>query len=433
MKALLLRRPVLSWALYDWGNSAFATTVMAGFFPIFYSTLSKDLSVQDSQLWFNITLAGSSILVAATAPILGAIGDRSGGRKRFLATFAILGVLMTAGLAWVHTGQWVMGLLLYGIGTIGFSGANIFYDSMLVDVSDEEQFDVVSGFGYALGYLGGGLLFTINILMVNNPETFGLADAGSAVKVSFLSVAIWWLVFTIPLLTGVEELPTKREASRMQAVREGIAQLVGTFHEIRKLRVLLTFLIGYWLYIDAVNTVIKTAVFFGDKVLGLPQASLVTALLVTQFVAFPAAMFFGWLGKKIGPRPAILIGLGVYVLTLFYAWRWLDTGADFYKLAVAVGLVQGGVQSLSRSLYARLVPTSKTAEFFGFFNMVGKFAAILGPLMMAMVPVLIAGADERDSILSLTLLFVAGGFLLWKVDVEKGAEAARAMEDGEFG
>jgi UMF1 family MFS transporter len=433
MKALLLRRPVLSWALYDWGNSAFATTVMAGFFPIFYSTLSKDLSVQDSQLWFNITLAGSSILVAATAPILGAIGDRSGGRKRFLATFAILGVLMTAGLAWVHTGQWVMGLLLYGIGTIGFSGANIFYDSMLVDVSDEEQFDVVSGFGYALGYLGGGLLFTINILMVNNPETFGLAGAGAAVKVSFLSVAIWWLVFTIPLLTGVEELPTKREASRMQAVREGIAQLVGTFHEIRKLRVLLTFLIGYWLYIDAVNTVIKTAVFFGDKVLGLPQASLVTALLVTQFVAFPAAMFFGWLGKKIGPRPAILIGLGVYVLTLFYAWRWLDTGADFYKLAVAVGLVQGGVQSLSRSLYARLVPTSKTAEFFGFFNMVGKFAAILGPLMMAMVPVLIAGADERDSILSLTLLFVAGGFLLWKVDVEKGAEAARAMEDGEFG
>jgi UMF1 family MFS transporter len=429
MKSVLLRRPVLSWALYDWGNSAFATTVMAGFFPIFYSTLSKDLSVQDSQFWFNITLAGSSILVAATAPILGAIGDRSGGRKRFLATFAILGVLMTAGLAWVHAGQWVMGLALYGLGTIGFSGANIFYDSMLVDVSEEEEFDVVSGFGYALGYLGGGLLFTINIFMVNSPQTFGLPDAGAAVKVSFLSVAIWWLVFTVPLLTGVKELPTEHEASRLQAVREGIAQLVGTFHEIRKLRVLLIFLVGYWLYIDAVNTVIKTAVFFGDKVLGLPQAALVTALLVTQFVAFPAAMFFGWLGKKIGPRPAILIGLGVYILTLFYAWRWLDTGADFYKLAVAVGLVQGGVQSLSRSLYARLVPTSKTAEFFGFFNMVGKFAAILGPLMMAMVPVLIAGADERDSILSLTLLFIAGGFLLWKVDVEAGAEAARAMED----
>jgi UMF1 family MFS transporter len=429
MKAVLLRRPVLSWALYDWGNSAFATTVMAGFFPIFYSTLSKDLSVQDSQFWFNITLAGSSILVAASVPSLGAIGDRSGGRKRFLSTFAILGVLMTAGLAWVHAGQWVMGLALYGLGTIGFSGANIFYDSMLVDVSDEEEFDLVSGFGYGLGYLGGGLLFALNIFMVNSPATFGLADAGAAVKVSFLSVAVWWAVFTIPLLTGVKELPTEHEASRMQAVREGIAQLLGTFREIRKLRVLLIFLVGYWLYIDGVNTVIKTAVFFGDKVLGLPPSALVTALLVTQFVAFPAAMFFGWLGKQIGPRPAILIGLGVYILALVYAWRWLDTGADFYKLAIAIGLVQGGVQSLSRSLYARLIPTSKTAEFFGFFNMVGKFAAILGPLLMSLVPLVIAGADERDSIMALALLFVAGGYLLWKVDVDAGIEAAQAMED----
>jgi UMF1 family MFS transporter len=428
MKQVLLRRPVLSWALYDWGNSAFATTVMAGFFPIFYSTLSQDLSVQDSQFWFNITLAGSSILVAASAPILGAIGDRSGGRKRFLATFAMLGVVMTAGLAWVHAGNWVMGLALYGLGTIGFSGANIFYDSMLVDVSREDEFDLVSAFGYGLGYLGGGLLFLINILMVNSPESFGLASPGEAVRWSFISVAVWWAVFTIPLLTGVEELPTEHKATRMQAVREGLAQLVGTFHEVRKLRVLLVFLVGYWLYIDGVNTVIKTAVFFGDKVLGLPPESLVTALLVTQFVAFPAAMFFGWLGKRIGPRPAILIGLAVYILALFYAWRWLDTGADFYKLAVAIGMVQGGVQSLSRSLYARLVPTSKTAEFFGFFNMVGKFAAILGPLLMALVPVLFAGADERDSILALTVLFVAGGALLWQVDVEAGTRAAQEMD-----
>ena len=426
---VLLRRPVLSWALYDWGNSAFATTIMAGFFPIFYSTLSQDLSVQDSQFWFTMTLAGSSILVAASAPILGAIGDRSGGRKRFLATFATLGVVMTAGLAWVHAGQWVMGLALYGLGTIGFSGANIFYDSMLVDVSEEEEFDIVSAFGYGLGYLGGGILFAVNILMVNSPESFGLADAGAAVKVSFLSVAVWWALFTIPLMTGVKEMPTEHAAeSRLQAIREGLGQLAGTFREIRKLKVLLVFLVGYWLYIDAVNTVIKTAVFFGDKVLGLPQASLVTALLVTQFVAFPAAMFFGWLGQRIGQRQAILIGLAVYVGALFYAWRWLDTGADFYKLAVAIGMVQGGVQSLSRSLYARLVPTSKTAEFFGFFNMVGKFAAILGPLLMGWVPILIAGADERDGILALSILFVAGGYLLWRVDVEEGARAAAEMD-----
>jgi UMF1 family MFS transporter len=428
MKNILLRKTVLSWALYDWANSAFATTVMAGFFPVFYSALSEDLSAQDSQFWFNITLAGSSILVAIAAPLLGAIADRGGSRKKFLVTFAMLGVFMTAGLAWVHAGMWWVGLLLYGLGTIGFSGANIFYDSMIVDVSEEEEFDIVSAYGYAMGYIGGGLLFMVNVIMVTKPEWFGLADAGSAVAASFLSVAVWWAVFTIPLLKGVDETPTENQASAGAAIREGMMQLVHTFREIRKLKVLLVFLVGYWLYIDAVNTVIKTAVFFGDRVLSLPQESLVTALLVTQFVAFPAALFFGWLGKRIGPRRAILIGLAVYIGALFYAWRWLDTGADFYKLAIAIGLVQGGVQSLSRSLYARLIPKSKTAEFFGFFNMVGKFAAIIGPLLMAMVPIVITGADERDSILSLTLLFVIGGFLLWKVDVEAGAKAAAEMD-----
>jgi len=426
MKRVLLSKPVLSWALYDWANSAFATTIMAGFFPVFYSALSSDISAKDSQFWFNMTLAGSSILVAVSAPILGAIADRGGNRKKFLATFAMLGVVMAAGLAWVHVGQWWAGLLLYGLGTIGFSGANVFYDSMIVDVSKEEDFDVVSAFGYALGYVGGGLLFALNVLMAQKPEMFGLADAGAAVKASFVTVAIWWAVFTMPLLFGVKETPTPHKASRWQAVREGLAQLAGTFHQVRKMRVLLVFLIGYWLYIDGVNTVIKTAVFFGDRVLGLDQGSLVAALLLTQFVAFPAALGFGWLGKKIGPRPAILIGLAVYIAALFYAWGWLEDSRDFFNLAIAIGLVQGGVQSLSRSLYARLIPKSKTAEFFGFFNMVGKFAAILGPLLMASVVVL--GATERDSILALSILFVVGGFLLWRVNVEAGSRAAAELD-----
>jgi UMF1 family MFS transporter len=430
MSKVLLQRPVLGWALYDWGNSAFATTVMAGFFPAFYSFLSKDMSTQDSQFWFNMTLAGSSILVAISAPILGAIADRGGSRKKFLATFAMLGVVMTAGMAWVQAGQWELGLLLYALGTVGFSGANVFYDSMLVDVSKKDEFDLVSAFGYGMGYVGGGLLFAVNVLMVKDPQLFGIADAGTAVKVSFLSVSLWWAVFTVPLLLNVRETPTPHKATRLQAVREGVGQLIGTFREVRQLRVLLLFLVGYWLYIDAVNTVIKTAVFFGDRVLSLPAADLMLAMLVTQFVAFPAALFFGWLGKKIGPRPGILIGLSVYVAALFYAWRWLTDSGDFYVLAVAVGLVQGGVQSLSRSLYARLIPVSKTAEFFGFFNMVGKFAAILGPILMAVTPVIIAGADERDSILSLNLLFFAGGYLLWRVDVDAGSRAAVEMEDG---
>ncbi len=428
MRSLFLRRPVLSWALYDWANSAFATTVMSGFFPVFYSAVTKDISTQDSQFWFNVTLAASSLLVAVAAPLLGAIADRGGTRKRFLAVFAFLGVLMTAGLAWVHAGMWWMGLVLYGLGTVGFSGANLFYDSMLVDVAGRKEFDMVSAYGYGLGYVGGGLLFALNVLMAQNPEMFGLADAAAAVKASFVTVAVWWAVFSVPLMLYVEETPTPGAATGLRAMREGMAQLVGTVRKIRRMRVLLVFLAGYWLYIDGVNTVIKTAVFFGDRVLGLPPAALVTALLVTQFVAFPAALAFGWLGQRIGPRRGILLGLAVYLGAIVYAWRFLEDAGDFYALAIAVGLVQGGVQSLSRSLYARMVPVSMSAELFGFFNMVGKFAAILGPTLMALTPLVIAGADTRDSIMSLSILFVAGAALLWRVDPAAGARLADELD-----
>ncbi len=428
MKHILLNKPVLSWALYDWANSAFATTIVAGFFPVFYSALSAGLSVEDSQFWFNITLAGGSILIAVAAPILGAIADRGGNRKKFLATFAMLGILMSAGLAWVGAGMWWVGLLVYGLGQIGFSGANIFYDSMIMDVSSEDDFDLVSGFGYALGYAGGGILFLTNVLMVTNPQMFGLADVGSALSLSFISVAIWWAIFTLPLLLGVKEIRSQSRLPFAESIREGFRQLLITFHELRKLKVAFLFLMGYWLYIDGVGTIYKMAVFFASRVLNLPQESLITALLVTQFVAFPAALFFGWLGKRIGPKPGILIGLAVYSLVVFYAWGWLDTAADFYKLAVAIGLVQGGVQSLSRSLFARLVPRSQITEFFGFFNMVGKFASILGPLMMAAVPILFAGSDARDSILVLVILFVAGGYLLTRVDVADGTRSARKID-----
>jgi UMF1 family MFS transporter len=429
LRGVLKRKPVVAWALYDWANSAFATTIMAGLFPVFYSAVSHDISTEDSQFWFNVTLAAASVLIAVSAPILGAIADRGGTRKKFLAFFAGIGIVMTAGLAWVHAGHWGMGLLLYGLGTVGFSGANVFYDSMLVDVAEEEELDLVSALGSSAGDIGGGLLFALNVLMVQKPEWFGLESAGSAVKASFLSVAVWWGVFTVPLLLSVPETPTQERAPRLEVMRAGIRQLVDTLKEIRNFRVLVLFLAAYWIYIDGVNTVIKTAVFFGGRVLGLEQAALITALLVTQFVAFPAALGFGSLGQRIGPKPAILLGLGVYLAALVYAWRFLADAGDFYVLAVAIGLVQGGVQSLSRSLYARLVPSSKTAEFFGFFNMVGKFATIFGPLMIAFTPMVIPGATERDGILSLTLLFLVGGFLLSRVRVADGMEAARRFDD----
>ena len=232
----------------------------------------------------------------------------------------------------------------------------------------------------------------------------------------------------MPLLLTVGESAPADKTTAIQAIRAGLAQLANTFRDLRRMRVLFLFLIAYWFYIDGVGTIIKMAVFFADRILGLPRESLITALLLTQFVAFPAALFFGWLGKKIGPRRGILIGLLVYVSVVAYAWGWLDSAADFYLLAVAIGLVQGGVQSLSRSLYARFVPKARSAEFFGFFNMVGKFAAILGPLLMAATPLIIPGADERDSILALLFLFVIGGWLLWKVNVAEGVRAASANE-----
>jgi len=406
----------VSWALYDWANSAFATTVMAGIFPIFYSSLSQDISTRDAQFWFNICLLVSSIAVAIAAPILGAIADAGGGRKKFLATFAMLGITMAAALAWVQAGMWVIGLVIYGLGKIGFAGANIFYDAMLVDVADEDDFDLVSGFGYALGYIGGGLLFLLNVLMITRPEMFGIADVSSAVSISFLSVAVWWAVFTIPLLRNLPEKKSGKSTTAGEAIRNGFTLLRETFAEIRHLKTVLIFLCAYWLYIDGVGSIIKMAVFFGSRVLSLPNDSLITALLITQFVAFPAALFFGWLGSKIGPRNGIFIGLTVYVLAVLYAWGKLETAADFYKLAVTIGLVQGGVQSLSRSLFARLIPREKATEFFGFFNMVGKFATILGPTLMALVPVLFAGASDRDVILVVILLFVSGGILLSRVD-----------------
>lgn len=429
IRGLLGDRQVVAWALYDWGNSAFATTIMAGFFPVFYGMLSAGLSKEDSQFWFNMALAGSSIVIAVAAPILGAIADRGGSRKRFLATFAMVGIAMSVALAWVHGGMWLPGLMIYALAQAGFAGANIFYDSMIMDVSSDGEFDLVSGLGYAFGYVGGGLLFLLNVLMVTNPQWFGLADAGSALSWAFVSVAIWWAVFTIPLLLWVREAPTTDEVSGLRAIREGWTQLRETFGHIRRLRVVFLFLAGYWLYIDGVGSIIKMAVFFANRVLELPSESLITALLLTQFVSFPAALFFGWLGNRIGPRNGILIGLVVYTGAIVYAWGWLNSGADFYRLAIAIGLVQGGVQSLSRSLYARIIPPSKTAEFFGFYNMVGKFAAIFGPILIAFVPVLIAGADARDAILVLILLFVGGGLLLSRVDVNAGTRAARELEN----
>ncbi|HLA71561.1 MAG TPA: MFS transporter [Steroidobacteraceae bacterium] len=412
MRELFKNRSVFSWAMYDWANSAFATTIMAGFFPVFFQKFwSIDVTATETtaRLGYGSAIAGA--VIAILAPILGAIADRGGTRKKFMFAWTLLGVAATGALYFTAKGEWVAALTLFVLATIGFNGGIVFNDALLLDVAKPGELDRVSAFGYSLGYLGGGLLFLVNMLMVQSPVTFGLRDATQAVQVSFVTVAAWWLIFTIPVMRGVREQHQGPRIEMSAAIRVGLRELGSTISHVRQYRTLVMFLIAYWFYIDGVNTIIKMAVNYGTA-LGLDTGALLKALLITQLIGFPSALLFGWIGNRIGPRPAILIGLVVYAGITVYAY-FLDSEREFFVLACAVGLVQGGVQSLSRSLFGRLVPEGKNAEFFGFFNMMGKFATVLGPLLIAIV----AGVthNERASIISLVLLFVIGGVLLWRV------------------
>lgn len=414
IRTALLRRPVIAWAFYDWANSAFATTVMAVFFPIFFKSYwdqASSATVSTFHLGMANTIA--SLIVALLAPIMGAIADKGGARMKLLALFTLLGVAMTASLPLVAQGDWMLASILFVGASLGFWGGNQFYDSLLLDVAREEDYDLVSGFGYSLGYLGGGLLFLVNALMAAKPAMFGLADAAEAVRVSFVMVAIWWTVFSVPVLLFVRESRASAPLPFAAAIGAGGRELLATLRHVRADRTLLLFLLAYWFYIDGVNTVMKMAVDYG-LALGFAQSSLISALLLVQFVGFPAALAFGLLGQRFGPRTGILIAIVVYACATVYAY-FLESEAEFYALAIVVGLVQGGIQSLSRSLYGRLVPAGKAGQFFGFYNMMGKAAAVLGPLLTGVTALLTN--NSRLAILSLVLLFVIGGALLLRVKV----------------
>jgi UMF1 family MFS transporter len=411
LKAWLAARPALSWALYDWANSAFATTVMAGFFPAFFRqfwSTGVDSAVTTFRLGMVNAVAG--LTIALLAPLLGAVADRGSHRKRMLLAFSLLGAGATFALFFVSQGQWLAAALLFFMGTIGFSGGVVFSDALLLDVAKPADYDRVSALGYALGYLGGGVLFAINVLMVSQPEWFGLADKAAAVRWSFVTVAVWWVLFMLPLMLFVKEQPAARVATG-GSLAAGWRELQRTAREVRKSPELLQFLLAYWLYIDGVNTIIKMAVDYGLS-LGITDSYLLGALLLTQFVAFPASLAFGWLGKRIGARAGVLLGLAVYVAITVWAY-FLDSAVEFFLMAATIGLVQGGVQSLSRSMYGRLVPEGKSAEYFGFYNMVGKFGTVIGPALMGGVALLTH--STRFSILALLLLFVGGGLLLSRV------------------
>jgi UMF1 family MFS transporter len=439
------KKSIWGWALYDWANSAFATTVMAGFFPIFfkqYWSFGADVNVSTAQLGFGNSIA--SLIVALMAPILGAIADKGSAKKKFLIFFAYLGVLMTAALFMVQKGQWVWAIFIYMMGIIGFSGANVFYDSLLPGIVGEEKIDYVSGLGFSMGYLGGGLLFLINILMTKMPQTFGLPDATAAVRYSFLSVALWWGLFTLFTIFWVPEKKVPSvEKSAQSITAAGFRQFAGTFKKIRHLNVVFLFLLAYWFYIDGVDTIIRMAVDYGLS-LGFKSSDLIVALLIVQFVGFPAALIFGKLGELWSVRKSIFLAIAIYMGVTIWG-TMMSRPMEFYVLAVVIGLVQGGIQALSRSYYSRLIPKNKAAEYYGFYNMLGKFAVILGPVLMGLVGlivkrVLMPPSPTEEQIIavgqlasrwgmaSILLLFIIGGVLFYFVDEEKGKQQAALLE-----
>lgn len=488
------KKGAFSWAMYDWANSAFTTTVQAALFPIFFGSYwSAGMKGSESTMWLGYGLSLSGLLVAFSAPIIGAFADRGGRRKRFLLFFAGIAMLGTASFYFIGKGEWQMALIIYVICAAGFLAADSLYNSLIVDVSTSDNVDYLSGFGYSIGYLGGGLLFLVNILMVQQPHWFGLVpdsfmslhaslDNGQfnlsqarkeiaamvgpgaldasvwqnyatmgaeqlktlisdemgetkalAVKFSFLSVAIWWLVFSLPLAFRVHEHRDVEKVSLGTAIREGFGQLKETIAKIRQLRMVVIFLFAYFLYIDGVHTIINMATKIGQDI-GFKDSDLITAILLVQFIGFPAALFMGWIGQKIGPKPVIFFGVSVYFLVTFLVYfipdgkmvdgklmppePWQIAGFainQFYFLAVLIALVQGAVQSMSRSLYSRLIDHDKSGEFYGFYNMLGKYGALLGPLLVGIIAGL--AGSTRLGVLSLAVLFALGLILLSRVKV----------------
>lgn len=416
------RKVILSWCFYDWANSAFATTIMAAVLPVFYSSVAAaNLSKATASSLWGYTNTVAMLIVAFSAPILGALADHSGMKKRFLAGFAVLGIVSTAGLVMVSRGDWFLASLLYILGMIGFSGGNNFYDSLLPHVAGDEEIDRISSYGYAMGYLGGGILLIFNLAMIMKPEYFGIADAEWGTRYSFLTVSIWWAIFAIPVLKNVSEPPVVPILGESpNPLRASLQRLSLTYHNIRRYREAFKFLMAFWLYNDGIGTIISMAVIFGAEI-NIDQGHLIGAILAVQFVGIPFSILFGRLAGKIGPRNAIFIGLAIYT-GIAIGGYFIQTALHFWILAVLVGFVQGGTQALSRSLFGTLIPKSRSAEFFSFYDVSSKFAGIIGPAVFGLVGQLTG--SSRLSIVALVIFFIGGGLILLTVDVNKGRRMA---------
>ena len=405
-------REKFSWSLYDWANSVFATTVLAGFFPLFFKSFwAGDLDDATSTALLGTVSSIAGLIIVLIAPILGAMADLSRNKKLFLLIFALLGIISTSILFFISYGFWEWSLIIFGLSIIGFSGANIFYDSLLIDVSSDEDRNYVSSMGYALGYLGGGILFLINVLMYLYPSYFNLNSQTEGILYSFLSVALWWLVFSIPLFLFVKQKKIDDIADFKHPFKQSFLRVLNTFREIKKYKAVLIFLIAYWFYIDAIDTIVRMAIAYGTD-LGFDSSKLIIALIFTQFIGFPATFAYGFFAEKFGLFNMLVVGILIYILICIYS-LFITSATDFFILAGLVGLVQGGVQSVSRTIFSRLIPQGKATEFFGFYNLIGKSAVVVGPALVGWMAYIFD--NPKAGIISLLLLFIPGIIILFYV------------------
>jgi len=422
-----LNRPELrAWALYDFANSAFQTTIVAAVFPIYFQRVAASglpASTATSRFAWATTIA--ICIVAIVAPILGAMADTRRLKKPLLGMFLGIGAGATAAMYAIQDGDWMLALVLFIIGNVGVAGSIVFYESLLPHIARGEELDRVSTAGYAIGYLGGGILLAFNLAMIQQPQWFGLADSGVATRLAFVSVAVWWVVFAWPLFRRVPEPPVKPQAgARVGSVlAQSLRQLAGTFRELRKYRQALLLLLAFFLYNDGIQTIIRMAAIYGAEV-GIDQSALIGALLLVQFVGVPCSFAFGALAGVIGPKRAVMLGLAAYLVILAVTY-YMTSAREFYILAGAVGIVQGGTQGLSRSMFASMIPRHKSSEFFAFFGVFERYAGVLGPAIFAVMAGL---GSSRTAILTLIPFFVGGMLLLARVDVAAGRREAAAAE-----
>jgi UMF1 family MFS transporter len=433
-----LDRPELrAWAMYDWANSAMVTTIITAVFPIYYEKVAcAGMKPEQATRSFAISSTIGMVLIALLSPILGTIADFNGRKKQMLGAFLMLGLASVAAMWFIHRGNWMLASILFILANIGANGSFVFYDSLLPHIARDDEVDRVSTAGYALGYLGGGTLLALNLAWIQKPEWFGLpsgpdlseAQATLPARLAFLSVAIWWTIFSIPLFRRVPEpkpagVPPEG-ALKVFPMRLAFGRLLETGRALKRYRQALLMLLAFLIYNDGIGTIIRMATIYGTEI-GLDQSAMIEAIVLVQFVGIPCAFLFGMLADRIGAKRSIALGLVVYAGICVFGY-FMTTAAHFRVLALLVGAVQGGTQALSRSLFATLIPRDKSGEFFGFFGVAEKFAGIFGPAVFAVINLLTG--QSRGAIISIIAFFAAGGFLLTLVDVGEGQRAARAEE-----